>query len=282
MTTRKAARAPTSPLAKKKPAPKKAAAHAPPPADVIAAAQKAQAETGVPASVTLGQWAVESGYGAHAPGNNAFGIKAKPGEPSQLLWTHEKAAHGSGLVRVQQSFRKYDSMEQAFEAHGQLLAQHYPLSMAHTNDPYAFVAGLEADPHHSYATDPNYVSTVDKAIKDNNYTQYDTSGPAAVHLKDGEPSVMLGTKQQMAAHVESPHTGGGQIAQGSSSVFVGPNQLPFARFGDPTNDDLFVKTDVQDDVFIGGGQASSGNGPTSVPSATAPYFTTLNAPFQPR
>jgi len=290
VTARKAARGPRSPLARKKKkkhthhAHKAAVAHGPPPPDVVAAAQQAQQETGVPASVTLGQWAVESGYGAHAPGNNPFGIKAKKGEPSNLLWTHEKAAHGSGLVRVQQSFRKYDSMEEAFKAHGELLSKRYPLAMAHTDDPDAFVAGLEADPHHSYATDPNYVSKIDSAIAKNNYKQYDTSGPAAVHIKHGEPTVMLGPDQLMAAHVESPHTGGGKIAEGSSSVFVGPQRLPFARHGDPTNDKLFVKTDVQPDVFIGGGQASSGGGAAAAPSAssTLPYFASGNAPFQPQ
>ncbi len=35
----------------------------------------AQALTGVPASVSLAQAALESGWGRHAPGHNFFGIK---------------------------------------------------------------------------------------------------------------------------------------------------------------------------------------------------------------
>ena len=62
---------------------------------------------------------------------------------------------------------------------------------------------------------------------------------------------MLGTKQQAAAHVESPHTGGGQVAEGSNTVLVGQKQLPFAREGDATTDQLHVKDNVQPDVLIG-------------------------------
>ncbi len=66
-----------------------------------------------------------------------------------------------------------------------------------------------------------------------------TSG--GIHVFDGEKSVMLGTKQWMAAHVESPHTGGGKIVKGASTVFVGQKQLQFARKGDPANDQLYIK-----------------------------------------
>lgn len=68
----------------------------------------------------------------------------------------------------------------------------------------------------------------------------DVTGPR--HIYAGENSILLGTKQRMAAHVQSPHTGGGQVAKGSNSVFVGTKQLAFARLGDPTTDNLNVKT----------------------------------------
>ena len=254
---RRAGRAKKSPLASHKKHASTGAAHSPPPPEVIEAAQRTQRETGVPASTTLAQWAVESGYGKHSPGNNPFGIKAKGNEPSQLLWTHEKEKNGSGLVRVQQKFRSFDSLDDAFKARGELLSKHYPIAMAHKDDPDAFIDGLQANPKHSYATDPNYAKTVKDTLHRNHYEQYDvkggtesSSGPAAVRVEKGEPTVMLGTDQHMAAHVESPHTGGGKIIQGSPTVFVGPKQLPFARESDPTNDNLFVKEDVQDNVFL--------------------------------
>lgn len=71
-------------------------------------------------------------------------------------------------------------------------------------------------------------------------SEADIIGPRYIY--DGESSILLGTKQRMAAHVESPHTGGGQVAKGSDTVFVGTKQLAFARLGDPTTDNLNVKT----------------------------------------
>lgn len=71
-----------------------------------------------------------------------------------------------------------------------------------------------------------------------------------IHIYDGEQTVMLGTSQWMAAHVESPHTGGGQIEKGSGTVFVGQRQLAFARQGDPATDRLLVK-EGQPNVLIG-------------------------------
>lgn len=230
-----------------------------PPPEVIEAAQQTERETGVPASATLGQWGLESGFGKSSPGNNPFGIKAHGNEPSQLLWTHEKAKNGSGLVRVQQKFRTFDSLDEAFKVRGKLLSQHYPIAMAHKDDPDAFVAGLQADPKHQYATDPNYTAKVTGTMKDHNYYQYDLkngsltkpNNDASLRVIDGEPSVLLGTDQHMAAHVESPHTGGGKIIEGSASVFVGTKRLAFARLGDTTNDQYQVIQDVQDDVLVG-------------------------------
>ncbi len=233
-----------------------------PPPDVVAGAQQTERETGIPTSVTLGQWAIESGYGKHSPGNNPFGIKARAGEPHQLLWTKEKARNGSGLVRVQQKFRAYDSVEQAFKARASLLSRRYPEAMKHTDDPDKFVHGLQAVPGRSYATDPKYASKVIGVMKANDYYQYDLKNPkhssltqpnagASLRLTDGEPTVLLGTDRHMAAHVDTPHTGGGKLVEGSPTIFVGPKQRRFARYGDTTNDGYQVVADVQDDVFLG-------------------------------
>jgi len=226
-------------------------------------AQQTERETGIPTSVTLGQWALESGYGKHSPGNNPFGIKARKGEPFQLLWTKEKAKNGSGLVRVQQKFRAYDSVGEAFNARADLLSRRYPEAMANNNDPDAFVHGLQAVPGRSYATDPRYASKVIGVMKANDYYQYDLknqkaktdpltqlNNDASLRLMDGEPTVLLGKDRHMAAHVETPHTGGGKIIEASPTIFVGPKQRRFARFGDTTDDGYQVVADVQDNVFL--------------------------------
>ena len=240
----------------------KAGAHKPhvPPPDVIAAAQQSERDTGVPTSVTLAQWALESGWGKKQTGdNNAFGIKARKGEPGIDVATHERV--GSKLVPMMQRFRSYSSLDEAFRAHAELLSKHYPLSMAHKDDPNAFADGLQADPNHQYAnTTGDYAGTLKTIMRQNDFYQYDlknagaktsSAGGGGAQVADGEPSVMLGSGFLLAAHVESPHTGGGKIISGSPTVFVGKKKLPFARQGDETNDSLQVKSDVQDDVLIG-------------------------------
>jgi flagellum-specific peptidoglycan hydrolase FlgJ len=70
--------------------------------DVIAAAQASQRNTGIPAAITLAQYALESGYGRHMPtgSNNPFGIKAKPGEPfvEQDTWEQDRSGRKFLLI----------------------------------------------------------------------------------------------------------------------------------------------------------------------------------------
>jgi hypothetical protein len=70
-------------------------------------------------------------------------------------------------------------------------------------------------------------------------SEADVTGPRHIYAGDLGAA---GTKLRMAAHVQSPHTGGGKVAKGSDSVFVGTKHLAFARLGDPTTDKLNVKT----------------------------------------
>ena len=57
--------------------------HRIPSREVIVAAQKSQQRWGVRASISIGQWILESGWGKATPrgSNNPFGIKAAPGQP---------------------------------------------------------------------------------------------------------------------------------------------------------------------------------------------------------
>lgn len=124
------------------------------PPDVVAAARAAEAKYGVPASVTLAQWALESANGKRMPAgsNNPFGIKAKPNQPFVEAMTTE---HINGKdVRMMQKFAKYASLEEAFDAHGRLLAKGsaYANARAVSNDPSKYADALTG----KYATDPNY------------------------------------------------------------------------------------------------------------------------------
>jgi flagellum-specific peptidoglycan hydrolase FlgJ len=139
-----------------------------------AAARASQAATGVPALVTLGQAALESGWGKHAPRFNFFGIKAKGSDPEasrQLLRTREVFADrnrkfpeiisiterpdGKFDYIVKDWFRAYPDAATGFSAHGQFLVRNKRYAKAFTvaGDPYAFATEVAKA---GYATDPNY------------------------------------------------------------------------------------------------------------------------------
>ena len=125
------------------------------------AAVASEKSTGCPAELTVPQWVVESRWGLNMPAgsNNPFGIKARPGDPFVAAMTTEYY-HGTA-TQVSQNFHKYDSLADAFNAHGLLIATGRPYQEAFAayetdHDPIKLIAGIA--PH--YATSPVYTSTL--------------------------------------------------------------------------------------------------------------------------
>lgn len=141
------------------------------PADVIAAAQASQKTWKIPAAVTLAQWALESNWGRAMPAgsNNPFGIKATAGDPYVEAHTRE-VVHGKSITIVAK-FRKFASLNDAFNDHGRLLATASPYAHARTlaSDPNAFADALTG----VYATDPNYGTALKRIMKSHNLYRYD-------------------------------------------------------------------------------------------------------------
>lgn len=152
------------------------------PPDIIAGAQASQKATGIPASVTLAQWALESGWGKSVSGKNNYGgITAKvkdavfpyvpgtPLEPATLCQTRE--VYQGKSVQCKRWFKDFVSVADFFNAHGKLLAtaKAYAPARAKLPDPYAFADALTG----VYATDPNYGTTLKSIIRSNNLTRYD-------------------------------------------------------------------------------------------------------------
>ena len=154
-------------------------------------AVESQLDTRVPASVTLAQAALESGWGEWAPKSNFFGVKGTglvaeglrkmvreghyrdgftPVPPDlQVLWTREWI--GGRYVRVQDVFAAYPSPKEGFDAHGRVLARVKRYSgafLAHDGLEFA-VAVANA----GYATDPYYASKLTGLIRKWNLMQYD-------------------------------------------------------------------------------------------------------------
>jgi hypothetical protein len=141
------------------------------PPQVIDAAVQSHRTWKVPASVTIAQWAVESAWGAAMPpgSNNPFGIKAVGDQPAVESQTHEVV--GGATVTITARFRKFESLSEAFDQHGRLLATgaRYRPAMAVAGDPAAFADALTG----VYATDPNYGTILKYAIRTYGLAQYD-------------------------------------------------------------------------------------------------------------
>lgn len=142
--------------------------------EAIAAANAAQAKYGVPAQVTLAQYALESGNGKHMPAgsNNPFGIKARAGQPYVEAMTTE-VVNGK-TEHVMQRFAKFDSLQDAFEQHAKLLAtgSAYANARTHKDDPDAYADALTG----KYATDPQYGAKL-KAIMAKQHLDTVATGP---------------------------------------------------------------------------------------------------------
>ncbi len=147
------------------------------PPEVIAAAQRAQAAWGAPASITIAQWMLESGWGRHMPqgSNNPFGIKAAKGQRFVMAPTTEEV-HGR-TVHIMAPFRVFDSMDEAFDEHGKLLHRHpaYAAARAQVNNPDGYADALT----HTYATESTYGSDLKSEMRTYDLYQYNRSAPAS-------------------------------------------------------------------------------------------------------
>lgn len=138
-------------------------------ADAAMASMKA---TKCPASITLAQWAEESGYGAYTPpdSNNFFGIKAVGDQPFVEAETSEYI-HGQ-WVKVMAKFRKFDNPEQCFDYHALLMVSPhgpYAFALPWLDDSLKWASKIAT----KYATNPNYYNNLAKLVHDNTLLQFD-------------------------------------------------------------------------------------------------------------
>ncbi len=147
------------------------------PPDIAAAAARSQLRWRVPASITLAQWAVESAWGASMPpdSNNPFGIKAVSGQPAVEAGTWE--VERGQTVTTTARFRRFESLAEAFDLHGRLLATNrvYAPAMAQAADPEAFADALTG----VYATDPNYGYKLKWVMRTYNFLRFNQVTEAA-------------------------------------------------------------------------------------------------------
>ena len=159
----------------------------------VPAALASQQATGVPASITLAQAILESGWGRSglARGfNNYFGIKAADhAAPDSYIEmpTHE-IYDGQNLSETAK-FARYATPADGFKAHACLLAQapRYAQAMAVREQPAAFAIALHAC---GYSTNPNYPALLMQLVNQFDLAQYDSqpTGNSGQQTVEGRPA----------------------------------------------------------------------------------------------
>lgn len=139
---------------------------------IAAGAIEGQKKYGVPASVTIAQAILESGWGKSSlstKAHNLFGIKGSGDAGSVTLPTQE-FEHGK-YVTVNAAFRAYSSNAASLEDHARLLATsgYYKNAMSHRADPNAFANALTG----VYATAPNYGQSLVSIMKQYDLYRFD-------------------------------------------------------------------------------------------------------------
>ncbi len=141
------------------------------PPEILNAAVLSRQHWRVPASVSLAQWAVESAWGAAMPpgSNNPFGIKALAGQDGVDSGTTEFVAGQPVTMRAR--FRRFPSLDDAFDVHGKLLGTGTPYipAMQLVADPEAFANALTG----VYATDPKYGYTLTWVMDHYGFRKFD-------------------------------------------------------------------------------------------------------------
>ena len=148
------------------------------------AAQASAAKYGVPASVTLAQAILESGWGQTRlaiEDNNYFGIK-QHGVTEYAEFPTTEYINGVSKV-VNANFAKYPTAADAFADHAALLTElaRYAPAMAVKGDPQQFAAQLGPC---GYSTNPGYGALLWTLITEYDLTQYDNDDPGPAAIQD--------------------------------------------------------------------------------------------------
>lgn len=140
-------------------------------------AQRLQQQYGIPASVTIAQYILESGWQPSTLAtryNNPWGVKAKSGEPAVWLPTTEYV-NGRRVTTVA-PFRVYRSIDEAVAERGRLLtSSRYVQYTSKARTPYEYAQALQMA---GYATDPQYARKLTTLINQYGLTRYDSGGQA--------------------------------------------------------------------------------------------------------
>lgn len=161
--------------------------------------------SGIPASITLAQACLESGFGTSRlakEGNNHFGIKCHDYNGKKMYVDDDIK---------DDCFRVYDRVEDSFQDHSDFLRYRSRYAFLFDLDPTDYKGwayGLKAA---GYATDPSYATRLIELIERYNLQQYDTAVsqdelpvtpvvaklPEQVELKEGSPLYKIALQREI-------------------------------------------------------------------------------------
>ncbi len=122
----------------------------------------------IPASITLAQGMLESGYGSSYLANvakNHFGIKAYRGWNGPVVYADDDARH--------EPFCKFKTVEESFEYHSTFLLSNKRYAPLFSLDPTDYEAWAKGLKKAGYATNPRYAEMLIRIIEDNHLDIYD-------------------------------------------------------------------------------------------------------------
>lgn len=142
------------------------------------AARAAAKASGVPASVTVAQAALESGWGGsrlYLLARNIFGIKATPDWTGGTLALPTHEVVGGAVVLVDALWRAYPSYGASIADHTAFLTgnRRYAPAFAHQDDAEAFARAVATA---GYSTNPRYAETLIQIMRGHNLHSLDAPG----------------------------------------------------------------------------------------------------------
>ena len=147
---------------------------------IAPSAQASAAKTGIPASFTVAEAALESGWGGSqlaAQACNLFGVKADPAWKGPVLAMQTREYLGGKWTMVPANWRKYPNWQGCMDDHAQFLLtnrRYRPCFSCSTGEAFARAVATAG-----YATDPQYADKIIAVIRAHNLGRLDVKGGAA-------------------------------------------------------------------------------------------------------
>lgn len=146
-------------------------------------AMDSEKRTGIKASVTLAQMALESSWGKSDICNNVFGIKANKSWKGPVCYANTSEQGADGSYRINAGFRAYNSFEESFDDHAAFFHQNSRYSnMLKMQNPFEIANELQRV---TYATDWQYANKLKKLMMDDNLMSLDRD--RGINPSTGQP-----------------------------------------------------------------------------------------------